>query len=308
MPNNNNHNQHSSSQNNHPRGNQPRGNRPHGNQPHNNQPHGNQPNNNEAIPSYNQSGNLGLLYTRRYYEGLTSDMLQKQQEQQKEKERKEEIEQYFKARNDNFIGQGKKPIDSSILPPYKSVEREGYKYQEFSLTTTYPGLILGIGLNHGTGLQNETKLGMDFDHTTGLPYLPASSVKGVLRAMFRTFILENHKLTIKEVDNLVVAIFGSEHNDNNLSQGSDIFFDAFPTAAQNGLFGLDYITPHTKGEFANPTPIQFMRILPGVTFRFSFLLKDGKEWTAEKKAALFKEILSTVGIGAKTNVGYGQFE
>lgn len=293
MPNNNSHNQHSSSQNNQPRGNQPRG---------------NQPNNNGAIPPYSESGNLGLLYTRRYYEGLTSDMLQKQQEGQTEKERMKKIEQYFKSRNNNFIGQGKKPIDSSILQPYKSVEREGYKYQEFSLTTTYPGLILGIGLNHGTGLQNETKLGMDFDHTTGLPYLPASSVKGVLRAMFRTFIIENHVVAIKEADDLVVTIFGSEHDDNNHSQGSDIFFDAFPTTAQNGLFGLDYITPHTQGEFANPIPIQFMRILPGVTFRFSFLLKDGKEWTAEKKAAIFKEILSTVGIGAKTNVGYGQLE
>lgn len=288
MPNNNNHNQHSSSQNN----------QPHGNQPHGNQPRGNQPNNNDAIPPYSESGNLGLLYTRRYYSGLTNKIY----------DDKDKQDIYFKARNDNFVGQGKKRIESSILPPYSAVKREGYKYQEFSLTTTYPGLILGIGLNHGTGLFNETKLGMDFDHTTGLPYLPASSVKGVLRSMFRTFVLENHKLTIKEVDNLVVAIFGSEHNDNNLSQGSDIFFDAFPTAAQNGLFGLDYITPHTQGEFANPIPIQFMRILPGVTFRFSFLLKDGKEWTAEKKAALFKTILSTVGIGAKTNVGYGQFE
>ena len=84
-----------------------------------------------------------------------------------------------------------------------------------------------------------------------------------------------------------------------------------------GLLGLDYITPH-KDEFSNPNPIQFMRVEPGVTFRFEFLLFDyikkdetGKDnilVSAEKKKELFKLILLDFGIGAKTNVGYGQLK
>jgi CRISPR/Cas system CMR subunit Cmr6 (Cas7 group RAMP superfamily) len=35
---------------------------------------------------------------------------------------------------------------------------------------------------------------------------------------------------------------------------------------------------------------------------------DGNDFTAEHKKALFEEILKTVGVGAKTNVGYGQFQ
>ncbi|MDP3829957.1 MAG: RAMP superfamily CRISPR-associated protein, partial [Ignavibacteriaceae bacterium] len=52
----------------------------------------------------------------------------------------------------------------------------------FELTTIYPGLLIGSGYNHEIGNQeNELKLGFFFDYTTGLPCIPGSSVKGVLR-------------------------------------------------------------------------------------------------------------------------------
>ena len=93
----------------------------------------------------------------------------------------------------------------------------------------------------------------------------------------------------------------------------DIFFDSFPTkVGEHGLLGLDYITPH-KNEFKNPTPIQFLRIEPEVEFRFEFRLRDSMKRGAilcrkDQKEALFRKILTTVGIGAKTNVGYGQLK
>src|SRR5690606_22651360 len=49
---------------------------------------------------------------------------------------------------------------------------------------TYPGLIIGTGVAHETGLKGEMKLGLSFDYTTGLPYIPGSSVKGILRSVF----------------------------------------------------------------------------------------------------------------------------
>ena len=58
----------------------------------------------------------------------------------------------------------------------------GNEEHSFELTTTYPGLVLGTGYSHETGTEGEFKLGFYFDWTTGLPVIPGSSVKGILRA------------------------------------------------------------------------------------------------------------------------------
>ena len=46
--------------------------------------------------------------------------------------------------------------------------------------------------------------------------------------------------------------------------------------------------------------------MPNIGFQFNFHLKDGL-LTKEQKEILFKKIILTIGVGAKTNVGYGQF-
>ncbi len=45
-----------------------------------------------------------------------------------------------------------------------------------------------------------------------------------------------------------------------------------------------------------------------VTYLFQFDLKDSNGVTAEQKSELFKQLILDMGLGAKTNVGYGQFE
>src|SRR5690554_3416875 len=52
----------------------------------------------------------------------------------------------------------------------------------WELYTTYPGLLIGSGYQHESGGENEFKIGFFFDYTTGLPQIPGSSVKGVLRS------------------------------------------------------------------------------------------------------------------------------
>ena len=62
------------------------------------------------------------------------------------------------------------------------------KENKILLNTTYPGLLIGSGYIHeigSTNIENELKLGFFFDHTTGLPIIPASSVKGLLRSAFK---------------------------------------------------------------------------------------------------------------------------
>ncbi len=61
------------------------------------------------------------------------------------------------------------------------------------LCTTYPGLTTGVGMPHGIKEQNEDfKIGFYFDHTTGLPLIPGSSVKGALRAAFPDISKKEH--------------------------------------------------------------------------------------------------------------------
>ncbi|GAA0182522.1 type III-B CRISPR module RAMP protein Cmr6 [Clostridium sediminicola] len=55
----------------------------------------------------------------------------------------------------------------------------------FILKTTYPGLIIGSGYMHSIKNDDEFKLGFYFDYTTGLPIIPGSSVKGMIRSVFR---------------------------------------------------------------------------------------------------------------------------
>ena len=96
----------------------------------------------------------------------------------------------------------------------------------------------------------------------------------------------------------------------------DIFHDAIPIKSHhtNGkYFGSDSITPHIKEGYTyeqallkNPTPLLFFKILPNVEMAFYFKLHDGLLTISQKKL-LFKKILVTIGAGAKTNVGYGQF-
>ena len=96
----------------------------------------------------------------------------------------------------------------------------------------------------------------------------------------------------------------------------DIFLEAIPTAMNNNkLFSNDFITPHIKkgksyrqSMLTEPVPLQFLKIAPGVIYTFQFYLGNYTSIiTMEQREKLFINILTKKGVGAKTNVGYGQF-
>lgn len=211
------------------------------------------------------------------------------------------------------------------------------EFTHFELKTSYPGLLCGIGYHHeiNKSERNETnvanqdqqedegggafyQLGMYFDYTSGLPTIPGSSIKGVLKSAIKGWSFWEYKSSNgdwrwkkEDKDAFLKYVFEGE----GLScYEQDIFLDAVPVESGSTLFGDDYITPH-KHPLRNPVPIRFLRVNPGVTYRFRFILKDtkvlvgGKEilFSAEQKRDLFKEIILTFGLGAKTNVGYGRF-
>ena len=269
--------------------------------------------NRDSHQSIGNNANIGWLFAKDYYNELERIKNQSDQEQST----------YFEHKNKGLVY--KKLSDYNDELTY--LHLTGNNISGFELETTYPGLFTGSGIPHETGTMGEFKLGFFFDHTTGLPIIPGSSIKGVLRLAFNhpdyiEHLLKEVTLDI-DIEALEHEIFAGEKKDKDNKNGKiiynplieckrDIFFDAviLKTKNKNGLFlGEDFITPH-KDEFKDPVPLRFLKILPGVTFRFQFILNDGVfvKIEAKEKLALFKKILLDLGIGAKTNVGYGKLE
>jgi len=219
----------------------------------------------------------------------------------------------------------KDPVNQKLfdleLTDYSNLIETPYKKPPVSLTTIYPGLLIGSGYNHEVGgkeIEDELKLGFFFDHTTGLPVIPGSSVKGLLRSAFKKAggdyvkeLLAELKITFgddQDILSLEKTIF--ENSEAVSVYKRDIFFDAYPISSgnENSTFHTnDYITSH-ENPLKNPKPVQFLKILPNVQFQFNFKLTDSGGLSAENKLKLFEQILLDLGIGAKTNVGYGQFK
>ena len=195
----------------------------------------------------------------------------------------------------------------------QSIPKNPLVYQNFVLKIDYPGLVTGVGINHEAKIEGEFKLGVHFDWTYGMPVVYGSSVKGVLRSYFKEFY--KPKAEHPSADDAIDDIF--EGGKKSIYH-RDIFFDAVIVQAdkKGRILCSDSITPHGDNPLKNPTPITFLKIAPGCKLEFRFKLvptviqKDGKSLTIspEEKLALFKEMLTTVGIGAKTNVGYGQLK
>jgi len=200
---------------------------------------------------------------------------------------------------------------SSVLEPLPQLP--GTDTFEKPLEVVYPGLVTGIGINHEATIEGEFKLGVHFDWTYGMPVIYGSSVKGVLSSYFKEFYeLKEGK---PERDAAFDDIFNGAHKS---IYERDIFFDAVILRGdrKGRILCPDSITPH-GGEnhdnpLKNPVPITFMKIAAGSTLEFRFRLVDtvinGKTFSKEDKLALFQKILTTVGAGAKTNVGYGQLK
>jgi CRISPR-associated protein Cmr6 len=292
--------------------------------------------------------NIGLYFYRGYYlnyfgtDGLLTVYKDKEKEQQKAAAEK----------NKEFT-----KCDDISYNKYLKVNRIEF-IRPVILKTIYPGLYTGSGYTFGAGLTGEFQLGFLFDHTTGLPYLPGSSVKGAIRSAFPNYDMSkntNHKeervnfiwdeyFTKMSTDcftenfnvdsdrkNVVaeieLEIFDGRdialEKDNKSKRKEvteeylsiyqrDIFYDVFISATvkqgktKGEFLGTDYITPH-RSATENPTPLPFLKILPGVSVNFQFQLHDGYYLTAKGKEYLFRQILLDFGVGAKTNVGYGQF-
>ena len=221
-------------------------------------------------------------------------------------------------------------VNSDVLEVLRSAN-----YSVVNMRVQAPGLFIGSGLAHGLpGSEEDVKTGLQFDYTSGLPVIPGSSVKGVIRSAFPT--IKEDKEQSNEADaeklnyikSLIADIpefssFRFEDKDilelgNQMFNHGDVFADALLVGygtrmKQHGpvkqVLTEDYITPHTGGPLAQPIPIKIVKVAPGVTFAFCFKFNEtkigAKVVSASMKKALCAAILQDLGVGAKTNVGYG---
>lgn len=279
---------------------------------------------------YNTSSNVGWLYYRDYYHDFSKYKKKvkyfyyKANKKQAEKPQRGILQEIiFKEMKNPFIFSSRL---NGMLNDNKfisdNLQENGFT--PLKLKTTYPGLLIGSGLSHGTPIKNDIKCGFQFDYSTGLPIIPGSSVKGVLRSAFpdkkkdKTYnsmridyirsLLSEQGIKCTDSDIFLMA----ENIFNHEKDKYDIFMDAIITNGPKDRFiGDDYITPH-KNPYKDPNPIQFIKVLPEVEFTFFFKLAPytlNKETKTEvNKIYLYRQILQDFGIGAKTNVGYGHFK
>ncbi len=267
--------------------------------------------------------NIGFLFNKDYY--ADDYFTQENNKEQLAEELEEKNKAILDRKLSEYIGLKKSNPQTGVYKLY--------------LKTTYPGLLIGGGYMHEVGQftvqeNKETKnnpentilkLGFYFDYTSGLPVIPASSVKGVLRSAFenKEYINDLIKILKIKVNNFNIddwekEIFEGEVKGEKLSiYKRDVFFDAeIDFEAKSGdldknFLGDDYITPHPD-LLKNPIPIKFLKVLPGVVWRFNFDLQDSAlqegGLKAQQKLRLFRQILCDLGVGARTNLGYGYFD
>jgi CRISPR-associated protein Cmr6 len=260
-----------------------------------------------------------------------SDTEVKNETEKQKKNREEYLRKIFPPK-ENVSKIKFKANDKNLIIKKLHVKENDIK--SFSLKTTYPGLLIGAGDSTSEVSVNKIKNRLFIDYTTGYPIIPGSSVKGVLRSVFPYKSKDKSKYAqynsaridflielfdICKIDLLKDVKDNSNKREDYFFQLTEsffnenvVYFDAVitnNTDSEGKILDIDYITPHNENPMAEPIPVKIERILPNITFTFYFKFKKITEGiSVEQKLHLFKQILMTIGIGAKTNLGYGQLQ
>ncbi len=182
-------------------------------------------------------------------------------------------------------------IAECALRLMRLTERRGGRAAVF--TTEYR-FVTGLGRSH------PVENGFAWHPTLGAPYLPGSSVKGLVRAWAESDGVE---------DATIARLLGCPQQAGRLC-----FLDAAPVGPVR--LEADVMTPHyagwtavkPPGDWRSPTPIPFLVTAEGARFLFGIVpcraVEDGD---LDAAWAWLREALAWAGAGAKTAVGYGRF-
>ena len=237
---------------------------------------------------------------------------------------------------------GRSQVGSFPQPPFSKENLDLLKRRNAEIAATYPqrhfrAMKLSSRLVIGMGHTSVYETGMTLHPVYGIPYLPASSLKGVTR---RRYIEDHHddNEATALADQTFCDLFGCtgltrvdtesgakdaesyyrNGNDTGDRRGALVFLDAFPTGPPT--IEVDIITPHYKPYYENaeppadiydPVPINFLTVAPGSQFEVAIALDTSRtelsQKTFDKVVETLVATLTEDGIGGKTTVGYGRF-
>ena len=180
----------------------------------------------------------------------------------------------------------------------------------------------------GMGLSHPVENGFTFHPTLGVPYLPASGIKGLLRGWVEGWMDD------EKTNGVVQRWFGAaKDNDSKVEEGAGnlIFFDALPS--QPVRLACDIMTPHMgqwyekggelePGDYAaaapadwhSPVPVPFLVVKSATKFQFMIAPRKVGDAALDAQAQAdvvlamqeLKKALEWMGAGAKTATGYGR--
>lgn len=208
-------------------------------------------------------------------------------------------------------------------------QQQGNRFGEINLTLE-SRLLLHLGAPTSSKTSGSIAI-----HTTGLPLIPGSAVKGILstwacwaehfnpaEGSFRGFTESSRQRRhfAAEEAQLARRILGDNSATGSEHAGDVIFIGGFPLTPPK--LGLDIVNPHYDEETDRQTrqihvrdktrltPNTFLCIEPGTIWRFVFYVRPGAADAGkllETTTRWMVEALTQLGIGAKTAAGYRRF-
>lgn len=183
-------------------------------------------------------------------------------------------------------------IDDYVSRLLRLVECRRGRWEVYSATSRF---VTGLGRSH------PVENGFAWHPTLGTPYLPGSSVKGLIHAWAKA-----------ETEGKLerAPLFG----DVGVAGGVCVL-DAVPTAPVQ--LTADVMTPHyagwsperPPGDWMPPAPIPYLVTEASTTFLFGFVPSgDTTQDDLSTVADWLRDALEWAGAGAKTSVGYGRMK
>ena len=214
--------------------------------------------------------------------------------------------------------------DVCLLPSSSQAQIKALRHRQKALIAHYG--ISGYSIStkstapFATGLGSEHPIENGFSFLTpyGLPYLPGSGVKGILRRAMQELYNEGQEGVTQEA---IDALFGPDkvYRSEDAQRGVLDFWDVFPNPA-GGKLVVEIMTPHfgdyyqkeqTPHDSGAPVPVSFLAVPAQSDFDFHGICHSSRlpeflqtQWRALLDVA-FAHAFAWVGFGAKTAVGYG---
>lgn len=186
----------------------------------------------------------------------------------------------------------------------------------------------------GLGNASVYENGMTLHHVYGIPYIPGSGIKGMLRSwIIKECFASNENAALGNKVFQEIFGFPNPTGEDGGEKGKAVFFDAFPVREvvvepdiMNNHYQDYYDEKTPPADWINPNPIFFMTVM-GSEIQFVIGMDNGAEVLGEEampfmtdrfpklspkssRIALveswLEDALTHHGIGAKTAAGYGR--